>query len=128
MNDHFLLELVWVIFTYGWKPLVIGLTLSLFLVLWGSKRVHLLSRLTVLAVATLGLWIAIVVGTELGYHTWQCLPDPPDEAFSDTGGPLVSLFLGWLPSLVLLGLAHGLFRLARGRPNPPSPPGAAEAA
>ena len=126
MNDHFLLELVWVLFTFGWKPLLIGLALALALVAWGSRRDRLIFQLAVLAVATLVLWIAIVVGTEVGYVTWQSLPNPPDEAFSDSGGPFVSLFLGWAPSLFFLGIVYAILSATRGRarttPSSSSPP------
>jgi hypothetical protein len=128
-EDHFLLEAVWVIFRYGWWSLACGLALSSVMVVWGSRRVHRRARLTVLAAATLVLWIALVVGVEYGYATWQGVPDPPEEAFSDTGGPGAVLLAGWLPSLVVLGMAHLVLRRrwraspAGATPSPGTPTG-----
>jgi hypothetical protein len=42
------------------------------------------------------------MGIERGYFIWQSLPNPPEEAFSDTHAA-AGLFLGWLASLVFLG-------------------------
>ena len=67
MNDHFLLEAVWVLFAYGWPSVACGLAISLVMVIWGSRRVRHGSRMAVLAAATLVLWIALIVGIEYGY-------------------------------------------------------------
>ena len=106
MNDHFLLEAIWVLFTYGWPSLACGLAISTVMVLWGSRRVHRRSRMAVLAAAILVLWIALFIGVDSGYRAWQSLPNPPKEAFSDTGGPFSFLFAGWLPSLIILSSLH----------------------
>ena len=50
----------------------------------------------------------LILGVETGYSVWQSIPEPPPEAFSDTGGPFVVLFMGWFPALVLLGGVHFL--------------------
>jgi hypothetical protein len=106
MSDHFLREAVWVLFTYGWPYLAGGLAISALMVLWGSRCKRRCSRKTVLTAAVIVLWLALIVGVETGYHAWQTTPNPPKEAFSDTGGPAVVLFLGWLPGLVVLGIEH----------------------
>jgi len=111
MKDHFVLEAFWVVFTYGWVSLACGLAISVALVVWGSRRVQRRSRMAILAAATLILWIALIVGVEYGYNAWQSIPNPPNEAFSDTGGPSFMLFLGWLPSFAFLGTGHLLLRL-----------------
>ena len=60
------------------------------------------------------------MGVERGYSIWQSLPNPPDEAFSDTDAA-AGLFLGWLPSLVFLGCLHALLiRIRHGRRLHPS--------
>ncbi len=110
MNDHFLLESIWVLLTYGWTSLACGLTISLVMVIWGSRRMHRRSRMAVLAAATLVLWIALFIGVDSGYRAWQSIPNPPKEAVSDTGGPFFFLFAGWLPSLILLISLHLVLR------------------
>jgi|GEM_PF-3050166 len=110
MNDHFLLEAIWVLFAYGWPSLACGLTLSSVMVIWGSRREYRRSRMAVLAAATLVLWIALFVGVDSGYRAWQSIPNPPEEAFSDTGGPFSFLFAGWFPSLILLSFLHLVLR------------------
>lgn len=112
MNDHFIIEAFWVVFTYGWVSLACGLALSVALVVWGSRRKQIRSRMAVLAAAILLLWIALIVGVEYGYNAWQSIPNPPDAAFSDTGGPFFMLFLGWLPSFVLVWIGHLVLRLS----------------
>ena len=66
--------------------------------------------MALLGTAVLILWIGLILGVETGYSAWQGIPDPPEEAFSDTGGPFFILFMGWFPSLVLLGAIHLLLR------------------
>lgn len=90
MHDDFLLETVWVLAVHGWKPLAFG------------------------------LWIALFIGVDSGYRAWQSGPNPPDEAFSDTGGPFTMLFLGWVPATLLLGTVFWLTRRPGGtrRPSP----------
>ena len=108
---NFLQEAVWVLRTYGALYLACGLGISFVMVFWGSRRVRRVSRMAFLVAAILVLWLAMIVGVESGYHSWQTIPNPPEEAFSDTGGPGITLFLGWLPSLVVLGIAHLSLRL-----------------
>ena len=127
MNDHFLLEAVWLLFTYGWPSLACGLTISSAMVIWGSRRVRRRSRMAVLAAATFVLWIALVVGIEYGYNAWQSIPNPPDEAFSDTGGVFVMLFLGWVPGGTILGIAHLFLRLCWQQPRTEIPPSRGDA-
>ena len=55
-----------------------------------------------------------MVGTETGYRTWQNQPNAPEEAYSDTGGPFTALFLGWAPSLALLGIFYAVLLVTRG--------------
>lgn len=108
---NFLHEAVWVLRTYGAPYLAGGLAISCVMVLWGSRRVRRVSRMAFLVAAILVLWLAMIVGVEVGYHSWQTSPNPPEEAFSDTGGPGITLLLGWLPGLVVLGIAHLLLRV-----------------
>lgn len=98
---NFLQETVWILSTYGAFYSACGLAISFAMVVWGSLRARRVPRMVTLAAAILVLWIAMIVGVESGYYAWQSTPHPPDEAFSDTGGPFFVLFLGWLPSLVV---------------------------
>ena len=62
--------------------------------------------MALLGTAVLILWIGLILGGGTGYSAWQSIPELPQEAFSDTGGPLVVLFMGWFPVPVLLSGAH----------------------
>ena len=113
-------EAIIVLFTYGISYLMAGLIISFLIVSRGSRRARRVSRGAFLLAAILILWIAAFLGVDSGYRDWQNSPLPPEEAFSDTGGPFYALFLGWLPAAVLLGPAHVLLRKhtrkkARGR-------------
>lgn len=105
MNNHFLVETIWVICTYGIRYFAYGLAISFLLVIFSSIFSRLVPRLVFLGAAILVLWGAMFVGAEVGYSAWQSIPDPPNEAFSDTG-PIFFLLAGWLPSLALLGPMH----------------------
>ena len=112
MKDHFLLETIWILCSYGAGYSLWSLLIALLLVAWGSGRKRVGARMSLLGTAVLILWIGLILGVETGYRAWQGIPEPPQEAFSDTGGPFVVLFMGWFPALVLLGGAH--FLLYRG--------------
>jgi hypothetical protein len=105
MNNHFLLETIWVICSYGIRYFAWGLAISFLLLIFSSICSRLVLRLAFLGTAILVLWIAMFVGAEVGYNDWQGIPNPPDEAFSDTG-PIFFLLAGWLPSLALLVPIH----------------------
>ena len=81
------------------------------MVIWGFRRERRGSRMAVLAAAILILRIAMFVGVDSGYRAWQSIPNPPEEALSDTGGPLLILFLERLPGVIVLGIEHLLLRL-----------------
>ena len=125
MKDHFLLEALWVLCVYGWVSLACGLAASSAMLVWGARLVRRPWRMVVLATATLVLWIALFVGVDYGYGAWQRTPNPPAEAFSDTGGPFFMLFAGWVPSLCVLAPLHLLVRLCSRAfaHNPPPLPG-----
>lgn len=118
----FLLESFWILCTYGAKYSGCGLALSSLLVIWGFRRVRRGARMAVPGAASLVLWLGLFLGVESGYYSWKSIPDPPSEAFSDTGGPFFILFLGWLPSLVLLGIGHLLLRHCWRKLKPPVRP------
>ena len=103
MKDHFLLETIWILCSYGAGYSLRALLIALLLVAWGSGRKRVGVRMALLGTAVLILWIGLILGVETGYSVWQSIPEPPPEAFSDTGGPFVVLFMGWFPARVLLG-------------------------
>ena len=82
---NFLAETIWVMCTYGAWHLAWGLAISSMIVIWASRRMRLSLRMTLLVAATLALWIAMFIAADSGYRAWQGIPNPPDEAFSDTG-------------------------------------------
>lgn len=110
MHDDFLLETVRVLAVRGWKPLALGLGISLAMAIPGARLRGIGWSVGILLVAILGLWIALFIGVDSGYRAWQSGPNPPDEAFSDTGGPFSMLFFGCVPATLLLGTVFGLTR------------------
>lgn len=96
--------------TYGAKYLWVGLAIAVFIVIAGSRSSVTAIRLGLLAIATLALWVSSVISVEVGYSVWQSMPDPPDDAFSDTGA-IFWLVAGWLPSGLLLGALYRLLRV-----------------
>ena len=95
-----------VLFTY----LVPGLVGGVGLVVWGAFQKKLLVRLITVLLGILPIWGALIIGVAKGYSAWQESPDPPAEAFSDGGGMVGMLFLGWLPAGFVCILAYGLAR------------------
>jgi len=111
MNSEVFQEVIHVLYTYGMRYVVCGLAASLVIVLWGSRRARPGLRIAALAVAVIGLWAGLFAGVDQGYRAWQSIPNPPEEAFSDTGGPFTVLFLGWVPCAFLLSSVHLLLRM-----------------
>lgn len=120
-----LLEAAWVLVVYGWWSLLIGVAVAVGLVGLGSGLRRRGAREVLLVAAVVTLWIAIFLGVDDGYRTWQQTPDPPDEAFSDTGGPFGAMVAGWVPALAVLWPLHLWLvhvRRGRGRNTPPPLP------
>jgi chromate transport protein ChrA len=97
-------EMLWVMWTYGLQFAVGGLLAALLITIWSSSQANSGLRMGGLVFATLALWFGLFLAVDSGYRSWQGIPNPPEEAFSDTGGPFFMLFLGWLPSAILVGL------------------------
>lgn len=106
----FMNETAWVIVNYGSQYAFCGLLLASGMLVYGARRERRVSRVAFLVAAIFFLWVAIFLSVDSGYRAWQNIPNPPEEAFSDTGGPFVALFLGWLPGLVILSILHLLLR------------------
>lgn len=52
-------------------------------------------------------WLAFVAGVGAWFYTWQSGPNPPDEAFNDTGA-LGAVIVGWVPAVLVVGSFYGL--------------------
>jgi hypothetical protein len=66
-----------------------------------------LGKIPLLIVGVISVWLGLFLGSDKGFRVWQSMPDPPDEAFADTG-PIGALILGWIPGLMIVGVAFGL--------------------
>ncbi len=71
-----------------------GLVFALGTSLWAMRKRGVSSVLLFLLGAFV-LWMALWLGSELGYRAWQAMDDPPDEAFADPE-PAGYLFMGWI--------------------------------
>jgi 4-hydroxybenzoate polyprenyltransferase len=122
MNDY-LTKTIWVMCSYGAQHLAWGLASSVLIVIYASRRKRLGVIVSLLIVATLTLWIAAFIAADSGYRAWQSSPNPPPEAFADTG-PILFLVAGWIPSSGFVYLLLDLCRRSLPRPPvlPPSPP------
>ena len=69
-----------------------------------------LGRVPLLIVGVISVWLGLFLGSDKGFRVWQSMPDPPDEAFADTG-PLGALIAGWIPGSIIVGIAFGLCSL-----------------
>ena len=67
-----------------------------------------------------GVWASLLFGSAAAYRAFQAQPDAPPEAFNDTG-PVGALFLGWLPSSLLVSLTCMVARLLRRASRSPAP-------
>ena len=85
---------------YGVSYLASGMAIALVVVIGASRCVRLRFRLPLLFVAALALWTAMFIAADMGYRAWQSIPDPPEEAYSDTG-PIFFLVAGWLPGAAI---------------------------
>lgn len=106
-DNNLIPEHLWVLWTYGRLPFLLGWIPACLSVVIGSGSQGVVTRGFCLGFGILLMWGGYFMGVEIGYRTWQGLPNPPDEAFSDTDGAS-GLFLGWLPSMVFLGCLHAL--------------------
>ena len=107
--------------TYGGSALVVMMLLILIAV-W---RFRIWVQLGVIAFGILLIWAGLFFGSELGYRSWQSMPDPPDEAFADTA-PMGFLIGGWVPGIMATlswwGALLLVRNLIRGRDDTPEPP------
>jgi len=62
-----------------------------------------------LVVGVLAFWLAVFIGSDMGYRAWQSMPDPPREAFSDAS-VLGALVFGWIPGGMFCLTIFGLVR------------------
>ena len=101
-HSFFLTEDMWVLDNFASDLLVIGLLISCVVVAIFSRSQNPFVRYIGLGISTIILWGFLFAGVDYGYREWQGIDNPPDDAFSDTGGPFAFLFLGWMPALCIL--------------------------
>ena len=58
-----------------------------------------LSATLLLATAICVFWSSLLSGLEIGFRAWQAIPNPPEEAYSDSG-PSIVLVGGWIPGTI----------------------------
>lgn len=68
-----------------------------------------LGKVPLLLVGIISVWLGLFLGSDKGFRVWQSMPDPPDEAFADTG-PIGALILGWVPGSIIVGVVFVLCR------------------
>ena len=68
MDNHFLLETIWVIYAFGIQIFAYGFAISFLLLIFSSIWSRLTPRLAFVGAAILVLWIAMFVGAEVGYN------------------------------------------------------------
>jgi hypothetical protein len=78
---------------------------------FAARKSGCLLPCVLLALGTVAFWAGLFIGSDFGYRVWQSMPDPPDEAFSDSA-PAGALLFGWFPGGVFCVLVFGFFRLA----------------
>ena len=66
MKDHFLLETVWILFSYGAGYCLPSLLIALLLVAWGSGRKRGGVRMALLGTSVLILWVGLKQATARG--------------------------------------------------------------
>lgn len=85
----------------------IGLSAGIGSAFFAAVNHSWLGKVPLLIAGIISVWLGLFLGSDKGFRVWQSMPDPPDEAFADTG-PLGALILGWLPGLIIVGVVFGL--------------------
>lgn len=85
----------------------IGAALGVVAALLAARNRSWFGRIPLLLVGTLCAWAGLFFASEKYFRVWQSSPDPPDEAFADTG-PIGALLAGWIPGGLLVGVVFAL--------------------
>ncbi len=93
--------------------LAIGLVGGVTAAVLGAMNRSWLGRVPLLFIGVLCVWLGLFLGSEKYFRVWQSMPDPPDEAFTDTA-PLGALLAGWIPGAVLVGFVFAASLLVVG--------------
>ena len=114
-----------VLWKYQRLPALVGMTVASALAIGACRMDRTGVRMICLSLAVLVAWATLFLGVDAGYRAWQGTPNAPEEAFSDSAGPFVFLFLGWVPALIFVtGVValSGLFARRESSGAPPVPP------
>ena len=57
-------------------------------------------------------WAGLFLASDIGYRAWQATPDPPPEAFSDSG-PIGALVFGWFPAILFCLVIRAMSKASR---------------
>ncbi|MCP4835225.1 MAG: hypothetical protein GY895_10730 [Phycisphaera sp.] len=109
-----------------WTLFGVGFGVALLACILAAVNRSWLGRIPLLLVGILALWAGLLLGSDGYFRVWQAMPNPPDEAFSDSG-PSFLLIVGWIPGtigIIILFLpcllAAEVIRLVRRHGDPPS--------
>ncbi len=69
-------EHLWVLWTYGWFPFLLGWIPACLCIFVGSGFKSQVTRGLFLGVGILLMWGGYFMGVERGYSIWQSLPNP----------------------------------------------------
>lgn len=82
-----------------WTLFGVGLGVALLACISAAVNRSWLGRIPLLLVGILALWAGLLLGSDGYFRVWQGMPNPPDEAFSDSG-PSLLVIAGWIPGTI----------------------------
>ena len=82
-----------------WTLFSVGSGVALLACVFAAIKRSWLGRIPLLFVGSLALWAGLLLGSDAYFRVWQGMPNPPDEAFSDSG-PSLLVIAGWIPGTI----------------------------
>lgn len=89
--------------------MLIGCLVAGVLSLVAGTRSGCLIPCLLLPIGVIVFWVALFIGSDMGYRKWQSMPDPPAEAFSDASA-LGALVFGWVPGVLFCSVVFAAVR------------------
>ena len=86
-----------------WTLLGVGFGIALLACILATVNRSWLGRIPLLLVGILALWAGLLLGSDLYFRVWQAMPNPPDQAYSDSG-PSLLVIAGWIPGTIGVSL------------------------